>query len=152
PNVRMILVHAGMLTERTEAAITEWRGALTAMAAFPNLNVKLSGLGMYSHGLGFAQARQVIRDCIQIFGAERTIYGSNFPLEKLHASYADFFGHYRRVMSEYTAAEQRAHQRWIARADQQVIDAIAAYEIEDGVGRIDRFQHVHGQSRAVELH
>lgn len=108
PNVRMILVHGGMLTERTEAAITEWRGALTAMAAHPNLNVKLSGLGMYSHGLGFAQARQVIRDCIQIFGAERTIYGSNFPLEKLHASYADFFGHYRRVMSEYTDAEQRA--------------------------------------------
>ena len=108
PNVRMILVHAGMLTERTEAAITEWRGALTAMAAHPNLNVKLSGLGMYSHGLGFAQARQVIRDCIQIFGAERTIYGSNFPMAPLHASYADFFGHYRRVMSEYTDAEQRA--------------------------------------------
>jgi predicted TIM-barrel fold metal-dependent hydrolase len=108
PNVRMILVHAGMLTDRTPAAIDEWRGALTEMAAHPNLHVKLSGLGMYSHGLGFAQARQVIRDCIQIFGAERTIYGSNFPLEKLHASYADFFGHYRKVLSEYTDAEQRA--------------------------------------------
>jgi predicted TIM-barrel fold metal-dependent hydrolase len=108
PNVRMILVHAGMLTERTPAAIDEWRGALTAMAAFPNLHVKLSGLGMYSHGLAYAQARQVIRDCIQIFGAARTIYGSNFPLEKLHASYADFFSHYRKVLAEYTEAEQRA--------------------------------------------
>ncbi|HWE78334.1 MAG TPA: amidohydrolase family protein [Pseudolabrys sp.] len=108
PNVRMILVHAGMLTERTPAAIEAWRGALTMMAVFPNLNVKLSGLGMYSQGLGFAQARHVIRDCIQIFGVHRTIYGSNFPLEKLHASYADFFGHYRKVLSEYTEAEQRA--------------------------------------------
>ena len=108
PNVRMILVHAGMLTERTSPAIDQWRGALTALAAFPNLNVKLSGLGMYSSGITFPQARQVIRDAIQIFGAGRTIYGSNFPLEKLHASYADFFGHYRKVMSEYTEADQRA--------------------------------------------
>jgi predicted TIM-barrel fold metal-dependent hydrolase len=107
PNVRMILVHAGMLTERTPAAIEQWRGALMAMAAFPNLCVKLSGLGMYSLGLTYTQARQVICDCVQIFGPQRTIYGSNFPLEKLHASYADFFGHYRKVLSEYTEAERR---------------------------------------------
>jgi predicted TIM-barrel fold metal-dependent hydrolase len=107
PNVRMILVHAGMLTARTQAAIDEWRAALTAMAAFPNLHVKLSGLGMYSNGITLGQARQVIRDTIQIFGIERTIYGSNFPLEKLHASYADFFAVYRKVMSEYPEADQR---------------------------------------------
>jgi len=107
PNVPMILVHAGMLTERTPQAISEWRAALTAMAAFPNLHVKLSGLGMYSLGITYAQARQVIRDVIQIFGIERTIYGSNFPLEKLHASYADFIDVYRKVLAEYTETEQR---------------------------------------------
>ena len=108
PNVRMILVHAGMLTERTPAAIDEWRTALTAMAAFPNLRVKLSGLGMYSLGLTYPQARQVIRDVVQIFGTERTIYGSNYPLEKLHTSYEDFFAIYRKVLAEYSDAEQRA--------------------------------------------
>ena len=108
PGVKMILVHAGMLTARTQAAIDQWRAALMMMAAFPNLHVKISGLGMYSSGITLPQARQVIRDVIQIFGAERTIYGSNFPLEKLHASYADFFGIYRTVLSEYTEAEQRA--------------------------------------------
>jgi predicted TIM-barrel fold metal-dependent hydrolase len=51
--------------------------------------------------------RQVIRDTIQIFGIERTIYGSNFPLEKLHASYADLFAAYRAVLSEYSEADQR---------------------------------------------
>jgi predicted TIM-barrel fold metal-dependent hydrolase len=107
PNVRMILVHAGMLTARTPEAIAEWRTALAAMAVFPNLHVKISGLGMYSGGITSPQARQVIRDTIQIFGIDRTIYGSNFPLEKLHASYADFFGVYRTVLSEYTEAEQR---------------------------------------------
>jgi len=107
PHVRMILLHAGMLTARTPPMIEQWRGALTAMAAFPNVQVKISGLGMYSGGITLPQARQVIRDTIQIFGVERTIYGSNFPLEKLHASYADFLGVYRAVLDEYPEIDQR---------------------------------------------
>jgi len=107
PDVRMILVHAGMLTARTPEAINQWRAALTTLAAFPNLHVKISGLGMYSGGVTLPQARQVIRDTIQIFGIDRTIYGNNFPLEKLHASYADFFGIYRNVLAEYPDADQR---------------------------------------------
>src|SRR4051794_5711099 len=78
PNVRMILVHAGMLTERTPETIAQWRDALTSIAAFPNVHVKLSGIGMFSHGVTSPQVRQVVRDAIQIFGVERTIYGSNF--------------------------------------------------------------------------
>jgi predicted TIM-barrel fold metal-dependent hydrolase len=107
PNVRMILVHAGMLAARTSDAINEWRAALTAMAAFPNLHVKISGPGMFTLGVTAPHARQWIRDVTQIFGVERVIYGSNFPLEKLHASYADFFGHYRTVLSEYPETDQR---------------------------------------------
>jgi predicted TIM-barrel fold metal-dependent hydrolase len=76
--------------------------------AFSNVHVKLSGLGIYSSGITFAQARQVIRDSIQIFGIECTIYGSIFLLEKLHMSYADFFGIYRTVLTEYTESQQRA--------------------------------------------
>ena len=95
------------MASRTPEAINEWRAALTALAAFPNLHVKISGIGMFSQGITQPQARQAIRDSIQIFGIDRTIYGSNFPLEKLHASYADFFGHYRTAMSEYPDADQR---------------------------------------------
>lgn len=108
PNVPMILVHAGMLTDRSPEMIEQWRQALTAMAAFPNLTVKLSGIGMFSTGVTAPQVRQVIRDTIQIFGAERTIYGSNFPLEKLYGSYADYIGHCRTALAEYSEGEQRA--------------------------------------------
>jgi predicted TIM-barrel fold metal-dependent hydrolase len=51
--------------------------------------------------------RQSIRDTIQIFGIERTIYGSNFPLEKLHSSYSDLIAAYRTVLSEYPEEDQR---------------------------------------------
>jgi predicted TIM-barrel fold metal-dependent hydrolase len=107
PNVRFILLHAGMLTARTPEVIEQWRGALAAIAAFPNVHVKISGLNMFNYDWTQKNMRQSIRDTIQIFGIERTIYGSNFPLEKLHASYADLIGAYRIVLDEYPEADQR---------------------------------------------
>lgn len=107
PNVRFILLHAGMLTERSPAAIEQWRGALAQIAEFPNVHVKISGLNMFNPDWTQEHMRQSIRDTIQIFGIARTIYGSNFPLEKLHASYATLYEAYRTVLSEYPEADQR---------------------------------------------
>lgn len=106
PGTRCILLHSGMLTARTPEAIEQWRAALVTMANCPNLHVKLSGLNMFNPDWTPRHMRQVIRDSIQIFGADRAIYGSNFPLEKLHASYADLFAAYRKVLSEYPETEQ----------------------------------------------
>ena len=108
PNVKFILLHAGMLTDRSLQMIAQWRDALAQLAAHPNVHVKISGLAMFTFGWTEAQLRQVIRDSIQIFGVERTIFGSNFPLEKLWGSYADLIGAYKRILSEYPAAAQRA--------------------------------------------
>ncbi len=107
PNVNFILLHSGMLTDRSQLMIDQWRIGLTALAAYSNVHVKLSGLGMFSLGVTQPQLRQVIRDSIQIFGVDRTIYGSNFPLEKLHSSYADLFFGYKKVLSEFHDHEQK---------------------------------------------
>ena len=107
PDTRFILLHAGMLTDRTPAAIEQWRAALAAVAEFPNVHVKISGLNMFNPDWTQKHMRQSIRDTIQIFGFERTIFGSNFPLEKLHSSYADLIAAYRTVLSEYPEEDQR---------------------------------------------
>ena len=107
PSVRFLLVHSGMLTDRTLAAIQQWRDALTQMAAFPNVHTKISGLNMFTPDWTEKNMRQSIRDSIQIFGIERTIYGSNFPLEKLHSSYARLIEAYRTVLAEYPEADQK---------------------------------------------
>jgi len=107
PETRFILVHAGMLTERTPAMIEQWRAALSIVAEFPNVYVKISGLNMFNPDWTLKDMRQSIRDTIQIFGIERTIFGSNFPLEKLHSSYANLMAAYRTVLSEYSETDQR---------------------------------------------
>jgi predicted TIM-barrel fold metal-dependent hydrolase len=107
PGVRFILLHSGMLTERTPGAIEQWRDALAQIASFPNVHVKLSGLNMFHHDWTVQDMRQQIRDSIQIFGVERAMYGSNFPLEILWSSYANLIDAYRTVLSEYVEADQR---------------------------------------------
>jgi predicted TIM-barrel fold metal-dependent hydrolase len=69
--------------------------------------VKISGPGMFTKGVTRQHAQQWLHDVIQIFGVDRTLYGSNFPLEKLHASYRDFLAHYRAVLADYPEADQR---------------------------------------------
>lgn len=109
PKVKFILLHAGMLTDPDKPhMVAQWRQALMQLAAFPNVHVKISGLSMFTFGCTYAQLRQVIRDTIQIFGIERTIYGSNFPLEKLWISYADLIGAYKKILAEYPRAQQKA--------------------------------------------
>ena len=109
PKVKFILVHAGMLTDPDlPQMVAQWRDALAQLAAYPNVHVKISGLSMFTHGSTYAQLRQAIRDSIQIFGIERTIFGSNFPLEKLWISYADLIVAYKKILSEYPAAAQKA--------------------------------------------
>jgi predicted TIM-barrel fold metal-dependent hydrolase len=108
PGVRFILLHSGMLTDwKSPEIVEQWREGLMLLASFPNVHVKISGLSMFSFGWTIPQLRQVIRDSIQIFGAGRTIYGSNFPLEKVAASYADLMAGYRKVLSEYSVEDQR---------------------------------------------
>ncbi len=107
PNTKFILLHAGMLTDRTPATVEQWREALSIVAEFPNVHVKISGLNMFNPDWTLKDMRQSIRDTIQIFGIDRTIFGSNFPLEKLHSSYANLMAAYRTVLSEYPEADQR---------------------------------------------
>lgn len=108
PGVKFILLHSGMLTDHSSPLVVQqWRDGLSLLAESPNVHVKISGLGMYTHSWTVPQMRQAIRDSIQIFGADRTIYGSNFPLEKIWCSYADLIGAYRKIMSEYSLDVQR---------------------------------------------
>jgi predicted TIM-barrel fold metal-dependent hydrolase len=48
----------------------------------------------------------VLEDAVTIFGAERCLFGSNFPIEKLWTSYRDLVDAYRTA-----AARLRPEQR-----------------------------------------
>jgi predicted TIM-barrel fold metal-dependent hydrolase len=106
PDVTFILQHAGMLEDLSQEGRSAWRAGMTRLAACPNIVSKLSGLGTFIHRNDPAHVFDVLTETVTIFGAERCLFGSNFPIEKLWTSY-------RELVDAYLAATAhlRADQR-----------------------------------------
>ena len=108
PKVTFILQHAGMIEDLSPAGWDEWRKAMRLLASRPNVVSKLSALGTFIHKNDAAHIAAVVRETIDIFGPERCLFGSNFPVEKLWTQYADLIGAYRKAIDPLGEAVARA--------------------------------------------
>jgi predicted TIM-barrel fold metal-dependent hydrolase len=108
PDVTFVLQHAGMLEDLSQAGRSEWRAGMVRLGACPNVVTKLSGLGTFLHRNDPAHIAEIVRETVSIFGAERCLFGSNFPVEKLWTSYADLAGAHRKALEHLSPQEQRA--------------------------------------------
>lgn len=89
PDVTLVLLHAGMLEDRSAAGWALWRQGMRALAACPSVVVKLSGLGTFVRRCAADLWRPVIEETVALFGPDRCMFGSNFPIEKLWTTYAE---------------------------------------------------------------
>jgi predicted TIM-barrel fold metal-dependent hydrolase len=102
PDVTFVLQHAGMLEDLSPQGRSAWRAGMTRLAACPNVVSKLSGLGTFIHRNDPAHISEILADTVAIFGADRCLFGSNFPIEKL-------WTRYRELVDAYLAATARLH-------------------------------------------
>ncbi|WP_439572814.1 amidohydrolase family protein [Phreatobacter sp.] len=91
PGVTFVLQHAGMLEDLSPAGIAAWRAGMAELASRPNVVSKLSGLGTFLRRNDADHVAMIARETLALFGAERCLFGSNFPIEKLWTSYAELF-------------------------------------------------------------
>jgi predicted TIM-barrel fold metal-dependent hydrolase len=108
PDTVFVLEHAGMLEDMSETGCKLWRDGLRALAAEPNMNVKLSGLGTFVHGCRADVMGPIIKETVDIFGADRCVYGSNFPIEKLWTDYRTLYRTFREAIDHLGEGDQRA--------------------------------------------
>ena len=78
----------------TPAGRSAWRAGMVRLAACPNIVCKLSGLGTFIHRNDPAHVAGILVETVAIFGADRCLFGSNFPIEKLWTSYRDLVDAY----------------------------------------------------------
>jgi len=95
PDVSFVLQHAGMWEDRSAPGRAAWRAGMMRLAACPNVVSKLSGLGTFIHRNDPAHIADVVAETVAVFGADRCLFGSNFPIEKLWTSYRDLVLAYR---------------------------------------------------------
>jgi predicted TIM-barrel fold metal-dependent hydrolase len=109
PKTTFVLQHAGMLEDLSDAGRARWRAAMTRLAAERNVVAKLSALGTFIHRNDPDHIAWIVRETLAIFGAERCLFGSNFPIEKLWTDYASLIGAYRAAISDPDAARAVFH-------------------------------------------
>ena len=108
PGVTFVLTHAGMLEDRSEAGWAAWRRGMAGLAGCPNVVAKISGLGTFDRACREERWRPVIAATLDLFGAGRCLFGSNFPIEKLWTDYATLIGTVRRCLADLPPADRRA--------------------------------------------
>ena len=100
PETPIVLNHTGLPSDRSPEGLAGWRSALAVLAAEPNVALKISGLGQPGCAWTVEANGPVIRDAIAIFGVERCMFASNFPVDGLCASFAEIYAGFMRVVAD----------------------------------------------------
>ena len=107
PETRFVLTHAGLPLDRSVDGIQIWKKGMRTLAALDNVYVKISGLGMTDWKWTQNSFRPIIMDTIDIFGPSRCMFGSNFPVDSLYATYYRLLSSIRSIISDLSEEEQQ---------------------------------------------
>ena len=107
PDTQFIVNHAGMFVDRSSVeGFRAWRDGLRALAACPNVAVKISGLAMFDHQWSIESFRPYVLATIDTFGCERAMFASNFPVDRLFATYEGLWNAYASIVKDLSDIEK----------------------------------------------
>jgi predicted TIM-barrel fold metal-dependent hydrolase len=108
PGTTLVLNHTGLPSDRSVEGLRKWRLALELLAVNPNTAIKVSGLGQTGQPWTAKANVPIIRDAISIFGTERCMFASNFPVDSLVTDYATILAGFREAIAFRPAHERHA--------------------------------------------
>lgn len=127
PDLCIVLDHMGTklgippYESNNQETFADWKRSMTELAQHDNVKVKIGGLGMIICGarwherpapptsLELAEAwRPQIETCIELFGADRCMFESNFPVDKAMYSYRTLWNAFKRLAAGASDAERTA--------------------------------------------
>jgi predicted TIM-barrel fold metal-dependent hydrolase len=127
PDLSIVLNHIGGLlrvgpyANRDAEVLDTWRKGIAAVAAYPNVYMKLGGIGMPRTGFDWharntpigseelaASMAPFMNYCIEKFGPNRCMFESNFPVDKVSYSYNVMYNAFKRLSKGFSVAERAA--------------------------------------------
>ena len=120
PGVTIVLNHCGgplaygpYEGQREGAVFNTWHEAITPLASFSNVVVKVGGCGMPTYGFGFEQQEDppdsgtlaaawqpYFKILIELFGPDRCMFESNYPVDKVSCSYASLWNAFKIIAGD----------------------------------------------------
>lgn len=108
PDTTIILNHTGLPSDRSLDGLAAWRGALQHLAHQPNIALKISGIGLPGRQWSLTDNEQIIRDAIAIFGWQRCMFASNFPVDSLVGGFATIYNGFYAATEGFSDTARRA--------------------------------------------
>jgi L-fuconolactonase len=116
PELSIIIDHCGApigvgpYAGRREEVYGLWRDALRPLGALPNVHLKFGGLAMPVFGFGWREREQppdsevlahawrpYFDVCLEVFGPERCMFESNFPVDRSGCTYGSLWNAFKRL-------------------------------------------------------
>ena len=127
PDTTIILDHfggplgTGPYQEKADEVFEKWKTSVRELANCENVFAKLGGINMDVNGFGWHEnsnppssaevadaTRRYYDYAIEVFGTNRCMFESNFPVDKLSCSYQVIWNTFKRIASGATATEKSA--------------------------------------------
>jgi predicted TIM-barrel fold metal-dependent hydrolase len=108
PDTLMCIDHCAIPEARDDVYFKRWSAAMRALAKADNVVMKISGLGMMDRRWSVESLRLWVLGCIEAFGAERVVFATNWPVDRMFSSYPDLINAYANIISGFSRDEQIA--------------------------------------------
>ncbi len=108
PEVPVIVNHLGMPVMSDGDGLADWRRGMRALAALPQVAVKLSGLGFVWRDWTVERVRPLLLEAIDLFGTDRCLFASDAPTDTLFAPIDRYLQTYHALVADFAEDERRA--------------------------------------------
>ena len=106
-DIPVVLNHTGFPWDRSEPGLALWRRGMQALAACEQVCCKLSCLCLQEGAWDYEGNRRIVLEAIDIFGIDRCMLASNFPVDGLRVSYDRMFRDFKHMTAELSTSDRR---------------------------------------------
>ncbi|GMA29115.1 amidohydrolase family protein [Arenivirga flava] len=108
PGLPVTINHTALPSDRSEEGLSGWEAAIRSIARLEHVHLKVSGIGLQGVPWTAGNNRRIVETAIEVFGVERVMFASNFPVDGLAGGYAEIMGGFLEITEGFAEHEQHA--------------------------------------------
>ena len=105
-DILFILNHTGEPCYQSEEDRLHWENNMKKIADCENIVTKISGLGMFNPNWTTDSTKIFVEKTIEIFGIERCMFASNFPVDKIFNTFDNYWNSFKTITKNYSDNEK----------------------------------------------
>jgi predicted TIM-barrel fold metal-dependent hydrolase len=104
--LRVVIDHFGWPSDLTDDGRARHLEHLTALAAAGDVATRIDAIGTVFGAWERETIRPWLEDAVEVFGADRTMLGSDMPIETLRSSVVELYGAYDAIFARCSSSER----------------------------------------------